>query len=50
VISRKTRETSAFDRLGSASLPASHEGPRLIITTLIVLALLASSRWWFGLR
>jgi hypothetical protein len=45
------RETGAFDRIGSSSLPVGSEGRRLIVNTLIVLALLASvAYWWFRLR
>jgi hypothetical protein len=45
--SSKTRDTSAFDRMGTPRLRANHEG-RFIINTLIVLALLAFvAYWWF---
>jgi hypothetical protein len=51
MITQKTRETAAFDRIGSSGLPAGHEGRRLIVNTLIVFAVLALvAYWWFGLR
>jgi len=49
MIAPNTRETSPFDRVGS-SRPANPDSGRLIINTLIVLALLAFlAYWWFGL-
>jgi hypothetical protein len=40
-----------FERIGSSRLPASHEGGRLIVNTLIVFALLAFAAFsWISLH
>jgi hypothetical protein len=46
-----TKETAAFDRMGSSRLPSIHKGHRHIIDTLMIFTLLASAAyWWFGPR
>jgi hypothetical protein len=46
-----TKETAAFDRMGSSPLPPIRTGHRRVINTLMIFTLLASvAYWWFGLR
>jgi len=45
-----TRETSAFDRIGSSRLPSTHKGYRFIVNTIVIALLAFLATWWFGLH